>query len=110
MVRSSSTPSPVGEVPRAARPHGSNRSGPRRFQGLHPPHDSRPLKDLDMSSPAWQKSSYCAQGDSCVHVAAPAPGTVSVTESGDPTGAVLRITPGAWADLVRALKEGRCQD
>ncbi|MFD0338371.1 DUF397 domain-containing protein [Streptomyces sp. NPDC127117] len=58
----------------------------------------------------WQKSSYCGEGESCIHVAAPAPGTVSLTESADPTGAVLRTTPAAWADLVRTLREGRCRD
>ncbi|MEU9458727.1 DUF397 domain-containing protein [Streptomyces sp. NPDC058322] len=63
-----------------------------------------------MLSPAWQKSSYCAQGNSCVHVAAPAPGTVALTESADPTGAILRTTPRVWAALVRTLKEGNCQD
>ncbi|MFH8474645.1 DUF397 domain-containing protein [Streptomyces sp. NPDC018000] len=52
----------------------------------------------------WQKSSYCGQGESCVHVAAPAPGVVSLTESGDPTGAILRTTPAAWAALVRAVR------
>ncbi|MEU9315090.1 DUF397 domain-containing protein [Streptomyces sp. NPDC048295] len=62
-----------------------------------------------MSSHMWQKSSYCGEGESCIHVAVPAPGAVSLTESADPTGAVLRTTPGAWADLVRTLREGRCQ-
>ncbi len=52
----------------------------------------------------WQKSSYCAQGDSCVHVAS-SHGTVRVTESGDPTGAILRTTPAAWAALLRTVKE-----
>ncbi|GGT61264.1 DUF397 domain-containing protein [Streptomyces atratus] len=52
----------------------------------------------------WQKSSYCAQGDSCMHVAA-RNSTVELTESSDPTGAILRATPAAWAALVRTLKE-----
>lgn len=59
-----------------------------------------------MSVRTWQRSSYCAQGNSCVHVAAPAPGAVCLTESGDPTGAILRTTPAAWAALVRAVKVG----
>lgn len=53
----------------------------------------------------WQKSSHCAQGDSCVHVATDAGGGVRLTESSDPTGAILRTTPGVWAALVRTLKE-----
>ncbi|MFJ9677914.1 DUF397 domain-containing protein [Streptomyces sp. NPDC101194] len=52
----------------------------------------------------WQKSSYCAQGDSCLHVAA-SHSTVELTESSDPAGAILHTTPAAWAALVRTLKE-----
>ncbi|MFD4943976.1 DUF397 domain-containing protein [Streptomyces sp. NPDC058239] len=55
----------------------------------------------------WQKSSHCAQGDSCIHIAGGAGGGVKLTESSDPTGAILRTTPGAWAALVRTLKENR---
>ncbi|MFE7399990.1 DUF397 domain-containing protein [Streptomyces sp. NPDC057557] len=60
-----------------------------------------------MPNHMWQKSSYCGEGESCVHIAAPTPGTVCLTESGDPTGAILRTTPTAWAALVRTLKESR---
>ncbi|MGW6357476.1 DUF397 domain-containing protein [Streptomyces sp. NPDC055092] len=52
----------------------------------------------------WQKSSFCAQGDSCVHVAT-ASGAVHLTESADPSGAILTTAPGAFASLVRAVKE-----
>ncbi|WP_327273937.1 DUF397 domain-containing protein [Streptomyces sp. NBC_01224] len=65
------------------------------------------MTDLPAGSSSWQKSSYCAQGNSCVHIATPAPGTVCLTESSDPTGAILRTTPAAWAALVRTLKERR---
>ncbi|SFX90809.1 DUF397 domain-containing protein [Streptomyces atratus] len=58
-----------------------------------------------MNEHAWQRSSYCGQGESCVHIAADAAGGVKLTESSDPTGAILRTTPDAWAALVRALKE-----
>ncbi|MEE4489250.1 DUF397 domain-containing protein [Streptomyces sp. BE230] len=57
-----------------------------------------------MTADNWQKSSYCAQGNSCVHVAAH-DGTVRLTESGDPTGAILRTTPTALRALLRTLKE-----
>ncbi|MFF3782912.1 DUF397 domain-containing protein [Streptomyces sp. NPDC001933] len=55
----------------------------------------------------WQKSSYCGEGESCIHVAIPTPGTVDLTESGDPTGAILHTTPAAWSALVRTIKEDR---
>ncbi|WP_328888268.1 DUF397 domain-containing protein [Streptomyces sp. NBC_00316] len=61
-----------------------------------------------MDAPTWQKSSYCAQGNSCVHVAAHH-GTINVTESGDPSGAILRTTPTAWAALIQTVKDGTCR-
>lgn len=56
-----------------------------------------------MPTAIWQKSSYCGQGDSCVHVAA-SPGTVHLTETGDPAGAILKAPPAAFATLLTALK------
>lgn len=54
----------------------------------------------------WQKSSYCAQGNSCVHVAASPTGTaVHLTESTDPTGAILTAQPAAFAALIRTARE-----
>ncbi|WP_405389521.1 DUF397 domain-containing protein [Streptomyces sp. NBC_01102] len=55
---------------------------------------------------SWQKSSYCAQGEACIHVAAHQ-GAVHVTESSDPTGAMIHTTPAAWAALVRNVKTTR---
>ncbi|MFB4423005.1 DUF397 domain-containing protein [Streptomyces sp. QL37] len=57
-----------------------------------------------MTTPDWQKSSYCAQGEACIHIAADQ-GSVALTESGDPTGAILRTSPSAWAALIRTVKE-----
>ncbi|MEU5685638.1 DUF397 domain-containing protein [Streptomyces venezuelae] len=52
----------------------------------------------------WQKSSYCGQGDSCVHIATDPTGTVHLTESSDPTAAILRTTPTAFAALLRTTQ------
>ncbi|MGW0736750.1 DUF397 domain-containing protein [Streptomyces sp. NPDC002851] len=76
-----------------------------------------------MSTRAWQKSSYCGQGESCIHVAkgpqkstycqegdacvhvdATTNGTVLLTESSDPTGAVLTTDPATFATLLAHLK------
>lgn len=58
-----------------------------------------------MPKPTWQKSSYCAQGNSCVHVAATPTGTaVQLTESADPTEAILTAQPAAFAALIRTAK------
>lgn len=57
-----------------------------------------------MPALTWQKSSYCAQGNSCVHVATTPTGTaIRLTESADPTGAILTAPPAAFAALLRAL-------
>ncbi|WP_155056557.1 DUF397 domain-containing protein [Streptomyces blattellae] len=57
-----------------------------------------------MTAYAWQKSSYCAQGESCVHISATTPATIHVTESTDPAQAVLTTGPVAFAALLGALK------
>ncbi|MFZ3557626.1 DUF397 domain-containing protein [Streptomyces sp. BH055] len=57
-----------------------------------------------MPTPAWQKSSYCAQGDSCVHVAADA-NRVLLTESADPREAILTATPAAFSALLSVMKQ-----
>ncbi|WP_037647611.1 DUF397 domain-containing protein [Streptomyces flavidovirens] len=52
----------------------------------------------------WQKSSFCGQGESCVHVAA-SDRTVLLTESADPAHAVLSTTPTAWNALLQSLSQ-----
>ncbi|MER6130713.1 DUF397 domain-containing protein [Streptomyces sp. NPDC001815] len=75
-----------------------------------------------MTTYAWQKSSYCAQGESCVHVAATAQKssycqegdaclhvattakTIHLTESSDPTHSILSTDPATFGTLLRVLK------
>ncbi|MDH6629009.1 hypothetical protein M2271_006844 [Streptomyces sp. LBL] len=75
-----------------------------------------------MTDYAWQKSSYCAQGESCVHVAAAAQKssycgqgescvhisaastTIHLIESADPAQTVLTTDPAAFGALLSALK------
>lgn len=56
--------------------------------------------------PRWQKSSYCSEGASCVHIG---PGratpTIHITESADPTQAILTTTPSSFRALIHTLKE-----
>ncbi|MFD5697969.1 DUF397 domain-containing protein [Streptomyces lasiicapitis] len=56
----------------------------------------------------WHKSSHCQSGDACVHVAETRTGTahheLHLTESADPTGAILAAQPAAFAALLRSLK------
>ncbi|MCX4881865.1 DUF397 domain-containing protein [Streptomyces sp. NBC_00847] len=51
----------------------------------------------------WQKSTYCSEGNSCVHVAATAE-TVHLTESSDPTGSILTASPATFTALLAELK------
>jgi hypothetical protein len=53
---------------------------------------------------AWQKSSYCSEGDSCVHVADSA-GAIHLTESADPRKAILDAHPAAFDALLAVLKK-----
>jgi len=53
----------------------------------------------------WQKSTYCQEGDACLHVAVSTTAeTVHLTESGDPAHSILSTTPAAFDALLRALK------
>ncbi|MFE9454775.1 DUF397 domain-containing protein [Streptomyces sp. NPDC006739] len=51
----------------------------------------------------WQKSSYCGEGESCVHVAA-TPQAIHITETSDPTHSILTTTPVVFAALLATLK------
>ncbi|KUN80202.1 DUF397 domain-containing protein [Streptomyces griseoruber] len=55
-------------------------------------------------NPTWQKSSYCSEGNSCVHIAT-TPRTIHLTESADPREAILTTTPAAFLSLLTALKK-----
>ena len=59
-----------------------------------------------MSTTTWQKSSYCQEGEACVHISTgQVPGAVDIrlTESADPAHTVLSTTPTAFAALLRAV-------
>lgn len=57
-----------------------------------------------MSTHTWQKSSYCGQGESCIHISAgPLSPAIHLTESADPSQTVLTTTPTAFAALLGSL-------
>ncbi|MFJ8827964.1 DUF397 domain-containing protein [Streptomyces sp. NPDC102467] len=58
-----------------------------------------------MRDPNWQKSSYCSEGNSCVHVSGDDTTHIRVTESADPREAILTATPAAFAALLHTLKK-----
>jgi len=58
-----------------------------------------------MSPQGWQKSSYCQEGDACVHISASTtPTTIHLTESADPAQTVLTTAPAAFGALLETLK------
>ncbi|WP_405932012.1 DUF397 domain-containing protein [Streptomyces sp. NBC_00827] len=57
-----------------------------------------------MPASTWQKSSYCAQGEACLHVAAPTAKTVHLTESADPAESIISTDPATFGIFLRALK------
>lgn len=57
-----------------------------------------------MHTRIWEKSSYCQEGDACVHISA-APETIHITETADPTQAVLDANPSAFGALLYVLRD-----
>ncbi|MER5811910.1 DUF397 domain-containing protein [Streptomyces sp. NPDC002033] len=58
-----------------------------------------------MPEPDWQRSSYCAEGSSCVYVAPGERGQVLIAESPRP-GTVLTASTAAWAAFLGAVLSG----
>lgn len=56
-----------------------------------------------MSTHRWQKSSYCQEGDACVHIST-TPTAIHLTDRDAPPRTVLTVDPVAFAALLRALK------
>ncbi|WP_089101691.1 DUF397 domain-containing protein [Streptomyces hyaluromycini] len=63
-----------------------------------------------MRALTWQKSSYCPEGNSCIHIAATLDRRIHLTESADPTGAILTTTRAAFATLLATLKRQPAPD
>ncbi|MEU5810111.1 MULTISPECIES: DUF397 domain-containing protein [unclassified Streptomyces] len=57
------------------------------------------------ADPAWQKSSYCGEGEACVYVLATPGHLVRVADRADPAHLVLATTQAAWADFLDAVKK-----
>ncbi|WP_405907846.1 DUF397 domain-containing protein [Streptomyces sp. NBC_00828] len=56
-----------------------------------------------MTPHLWQKSSYCSEGDSCIHVTGT--GSIHLTESSDLTAAILTTAPATFRTLLQTLKK-----
>ncbi|MEU2833623.1 DUF397 domain-containing protein [Streptomyces lavendulae] len=58
-----------------------------------------------MSPEEWQRSSFCAEGDSCVYVARPHEDRVLIADSPAPR-TTLALSPAAWAAFLGAVRGG----
>jgi hypothetical protein len=58
-----------------------------------------------MRTQTWQKSSYCQEGEACLHIAASVTETILLTERGDPAQVVLATGPATFSTFLRALKD-----
>ncbi|MCH0538499.1 DUF397 domain-containing protein [Streptomyces sp. MUM 203J] len=63
-----------------------------------------------MSEATWKKSSFCGEGESCIHLAAGDRGTIRLTETSDPSGAVLTLAPTTWRAWQEDIRLGRVPD
>ncbi|CAM5424930.1 hypothetical protein SALBM135S_08900 [Streptomyces alboniger] len=52
----------------------------------------------------WQKSTYCGEGESCLHVATTT-AHVHITESADPDAVILTAAPDTFAALLTHIKQ-----
>ncbi|MFF1722705.1 DUF397 domain-containing protein [Streptomyces sviceus] len=55
-----------------------------------------------MITDRWQKSSYCQEGDACVHISTD-PDGVHLTDS-DAAQTIVTVTPAAFTALLEHLK------
>lgn len=54
----------------------------------------------------WTKSSFSGSADNCVEIAPLPGGGRAVRDSKDPSGPVLRFTPGEWAAFRSGMIAG----
>ncbi|MGW7328332.1 DUF397 domain-containing protein [Streptomyces sp. NPDC054840] len=58
-----------------------------------------------MTQLSWRKSSFCQEGEACVHVATTVPdAAVNVAGSTDPGEDHLTLSPAAWSAFLQAVK------
>ena len=61
----------------------------------------------DLRRAEWRKSTYSANGSTCVEVARNLPGIVAVRDSKDPAGPKLTFTPAEWEAFTATVRDGQ---
>ncbi len=67
---------------------------------------STPLEASSGADPDWVKSSLSFSDSNCVEVADLPGGVVGVRDSNNPSGPVLRFTPGEWNAFLGGARTG----
>ena len=65
-----------------------------------------PEHDGQTTGPRWVKSSLSFSNSNCVEVDDLPQGQIGVRDSKNPTGPVLRFTPGEWPAFLGVLRNG----
>ncbi|MGH3155555.1 MAG: DUF397 domain-containing protein [Streptosporangiaceae bacterium] len=60
----------------------------------------------DLRRAEWRKSSYSANGSTCVEVARNLAGIVAVRDSKNARGPVLAFTPTEWNSFTATVRDG----
>lgn len=60
----------------------------------------------DLRQADWRKSTYSANGSTCVEVARNVPGLVAVRDSKDPEGPKLVFAPEEWQAFAAGIRSG----
>jgi hypothetical protein len=61
----------------------------------------------DLRHAQWRKSTYSANGSTCVEVALNLPGIVAVRDSQNQQGPHLTFKNQAWSEFIHGIKRGK---
>jgi hypothetical protein len=60
----------------------------------------------DLRRAQWRKSTYSANGSTCIEVATELSGIVAVRDSKNPDGPKLTFAKEAWSEFLQSIKHG----
>ena len=64
------------------------------------------MRKYELRQAAWRKSTFSANGSTCVEVARNVPGVVAVRDSKNPEGPKLAFSPEEWQAFAAGIRAG----